>query len=149
MGDESGPRDADEVDPLEAFMGQFASVPTGELLAAAAEYNSAAPEHVAAWAEVHRVAAAHGMEPEIDRLRRRVGQWVTHGTGVTAWHLGVGPADEFNLTARAAAAGAVVDGGVVEMLGRLLTDDAIRALLRAWGLPEVDEPPEPDAPDEP
>ena len=130
-------------DPLEAFMGQFAFVPTGELLAVAAEYNPTAPEHAAAWADVHRVAAAEGMEPEVDRLRRRVGQWVTRGTGVTSGHLGAGPADEFNLTARAAAAGAVVDAGVVEMLGELLSDGSIAALLRPWGLPEMDESPQP------
>ena len=123
-------------------MGQFAVIPTGELHAAAAEYNAAAPQHEAAWAEVRRVAAAEGMEPEIDRLRRCVGEWATRGTGVTSWHLGSGPADEFNLTARAAAAGAVVDAGVVQMLGELLTEGAIAALLRAWGLPEVDVPPD-------
>ena len=79
----------------------------------------------------------------MDRLRRRVGQWATRGAGVTSGHLGAGPAGEFNLTARAAAEGAVMDADVVEMLGELLSEGSIAALLRPWGLPEMDESPQP------
>ena len=83
------------------------------------------------------------MEPEVDRLRRRVGQGATRGAGVTSGHRGAGPAGEFNLTARAAAEGAVMDADVVEMLGELPSEGSIAALLRPSGLPETDEPPEP------
>ena len=36
-----------------------------------------------------------------------------------------------------------MDADVVEMLGELLSEGSIAALLRPSGLPETDEPPEP------
>jgi hypothetical protein len=126
-------------DPLDAFIEQFTPADPGDLLAVAAEYHPDEPAHVAAWAEVHAAAAAEETGDAIDRLRRRVAEWATRGTGVTLGHLGAGPSDELLRVARTGAAGAIVDAGVVEMLGDRLTDEATRALLRAWGLPEMDE----------
>jgi hypothetical protein len=129
----------DEEDPLEVFLRQFDLAETGQLLETAAEFHPDDPAHAAAWAQVHLVAAAEGMEAEIDRLRQRVAQWATQGTGVTSGHLGSGAADELLLVARAAAAGAIVDAGVAEMLGADLDAETIGALLRPFGLPEMDE----------
>jgi alkylated DNA repair dioxygenase AlkB len=124
----------DAADPLEAFLAQFTLADPGQLLAAAAEFRPEDPAHAAAWADVRAVARAEGMEAEVDRLRHRVAQWATQGTGVTSGHLGPGPAEELLRTARAAAAGPIVDAGVVEMLGALLDPETVRVLVRPWGL---------------
>lgn len=129
--------DEDGVDPLDVFLEQFAVAEPGQLLAAAAEFRPEDPAHATAWADVRAVARAEGMEEELDRLRHRVASWATRGTGVTAGHLGVGPADEMSSVARAAAAGAIVDAGAVEMLGARLDPATCRVLLRPWGLPEM------------
>lgn len=141
MGDRS-------TDPLEAFLEQFSFADAGDLLAVAAAFRPGEPAHAAAWADVRAVARDEGMEAEIERLRRRVGQWATQGTGVTQGHLGAGPAAELLITARIAASRAIVDAGVVAMLGALLDPESVRVLVQPWGVadtmpdraPEADEP---------
>jgi D-mannonate dehydratase len=131
-------RDTEPDDPLEVFLDQFIPVDAGYLFAVAAAFHPDDPAHAEAWAKVRKVAAAQGMEPEIDRLRRRVAQWATQGTGYVSGHLGAGPAEEMLHLARAAVAGAILDGGVAGMIGVHLDDDTLRVLLRPWGLPELE-----------
>jgi hypothetical protein len=125
--------------PLEDFLGQLTPLDAGYLFAVVAALHPDDPSHGVAWAKVRQVAAAQGMAPEIDRLRRRVAQWATRGTGYVSGHLGAGPADEMLHLARAAAAGAILDAGVAEMIGAYLDDDTLRVLLRPWGLPELED----------
>ncbi len=133
-------------DPLDAILDQLSPAGVGELLAVAAAFHPDDPAHAAAWDEVHAVAAASaGAASEVARIRRRVAQWATKGSGLAVGHIGVDVADDLRRTARTAAADAVVDACVAMMLADRLDPATYEVLLRPWGLPEEPDADEPDA----
>ena len=86
---------------------------------------------------LHAAAVVAGAEAEIARIRARVAEWATRGSGVAVGHLGVDVADDLRRTARTAAADAVVDACVAYLLADHLTPTSHDILIRPWGLPEM------------
>jgi hypothetical protein len=127
------------VDPLEAILDQLSPADVGELLATAAAFHPEDPAHAAAWNDVHGVAATAGLESEIARIRGRVAQWATRGSGLTTGHMGVDVTDDLRRSARMAVADAVVDACVAFVFGDRLEPATYGVLLRPWGLPEASD----------
>jgi len=132
-------------DPLDVILEQLSPAEAGELLGVAAAFDPHDPAHVAAWDEVHAIAGAmEGATAEISRIRARVAEWATRGSGVAVGHLGVDVGDDLRRVARTAAADAIVDACVAFMLADRLAPATHDTLLRPWGLPEA---PDGDGPD--
>jgi hypothetical protein len=117
---------------LDALFARLQRLDRGDLLALAAAHAEGDPAREEAWDTVRDVVSADHLEPDLDRVRSRIGTWATHLGALTVQQLGAGLSDQLLADARREAAPAVLDAAVAFLLGARIPESDRAALVRPW-----------------
>jgi hypothetical protein len=117
---------------LDTLFARLPRLDRGDLLALAAAHAQGDPEREEAWKNVRDAVSVDHLEPDLDRVRSRIGTWATHLSALTVQQLGAGLSDQLLADARREAAPAVLDAAVAFLLGARISDGDRAALMRSW-----------------